>query len=156
MGFKMRLAQGFATASMLLAAFSAGAQDLSPNPQLLAGARQGDLAGVTRLLDAGAAVDSRNRIGDTALMIALKNNYTAVARLAVARGADVNLANASKVTPPIGAGVPGRGGPVKLANGAKVPPLMAASFSGSADLARLLLEKGADRAPEDRVGKTAM
>ena len=129
----MKLARGIASALGLLLAHSALAQDLSPNAQLLAAARQGDLPAVTRLLDAGAAVDSRNRLGDTPLLIALKNGYKDVAQLAVARGADVNLANLSKVT-----------------------PLMAASFSGNAGLVKLLLEKGADRSPEDRVGKTAM
>jgi len=33
---------------------------------------------------------------------------------------------------------------------------MAASFSGSSELAKILLEKGADRTSVDRVGKTAM
>ena len=117
----------------LLAPVSAGAQDLSPNAQLLVAARQGDLAAVKRLLDGGAAVNSRNRLGDTTLLIALKNGYKDMARLAVERGANVNLANLSSVT-----------------------PLMAASFSGSTDLVKILLAKGADRKPVDRVGKTAM
>ena len=69
----------------LLAPVSAGAQDLSPNAQLLAAARQGDLTAVMHLLDGGAAVDSRNRLGDTPLLIALKNGYADMARLAVER-----------------------------------------------------------------------
>src|SRR5258706_505253 len=113
MGFKMKLSRGIAPVLGLLVAHSALAQDLSPNAQLLAAARQGDLAAVTRLLDAGAAVNSRNRIGDTPLLIALKNGYKDVARLAVARGADVNLAN-----PPKG------------------NPVMAATFSGNADMVK--------------------
>src|SRR6266581_5057351 len=117
----------------LLASVSAGAQDLSPNAQLLVAARQGDLAAVKRLLEGGAAVNSRNRLGDTPLLIALKNGNEDMARLAVERGASVNLANLSKVT-----------------------PLMAASFSGNAELVKMLLQKGADRAAADRVGKTAM
>src|SRR2546425_11336909 len=77
----------------LLAPVSAGAQDLPPNAQLLVAARQGDTAAVTRLLDDGAAVNSRNRLGDTPLMIALKNGHKGMARLALERGADGNLAN---------------------------------------------------------------
>src|SRR6266542_5662436 len=100
----------------LLAAVSAGAQDLSPNAQLLVAARQGDTAAVTRLLDGGAAVNSRNRLGDTPLLIALKNGYKDMARLAVERGANVNLANLASVT-----------------------PLMAASFSGNTELVKMLL-----------------
>src|SRR3977135_1772404 len=117
MGYKMKIVRGIAAALGLLVAHSALAQDLSPNAQLLAAARQDDLPAVTRLLDAGAAVNSRNRLGDTPLLIALKNGYKDVAQVALARGADVNLANLSKVT-----------------------PLMAASFSGSADLVKVLLE----------------
>src|SRR5437870_10672122 len=102
-----------------LAPVLAGAQDLSPNAQLLVAARQGDLAAAKRLLEGGAAVNSRNRLGDTPLLIALKNGYKDVARLAVDRGANVNLANLSSVT-----------------------PLMAASFSGKAELAKVMLQKG--------------
>src|SRR5439155_8933325 len=112
----MSAVRGLALALGVLAALSAGAQDLSPNAQLLAAARQGDLAAAKRLLDAGAAVNSRNRLGDTPLLIALKNGYKDMARLAVDRGANVNLANLSSVT-----------------------PLMAASFSGNAELVKILL-----------------
>src|SRR5207247_9694397 len=59
----------------LLAPVSAGAQDLSPNAQLLAAARQGDLAAAKRLLDGGAAVNSRNRLGGTPVLIALKHRH---------------------------------------------------------------------------------
>src|SRR5437870_12865412 len=71
----------------LLAPVSAGAQDLSPNAQLLAAARQGDLAAAKRLLDGGAAVNSRNRLGETPLSIALKNGYKDLARLPLDSGA---------------------------------------------------------------------
>src|SRR5262245_36063682 len=114
----MKRARLIASALVLFAAFPALAQDLSPNQQLLAAARQGDLKTVTRLLDAGAAVDSRNRIGDTTLMIALKSGNPGIAMLAVDRGANVNLANLSRVT-----------------------PLMAASYSGNAKLVSALLAK---------------
>src|SRR6266436_3104382 len=123
----MKGVRALALALGLVACHSAGAQDLSPNAQLLVAARQGDLGAVARLLDAGAAVNSRNRLGDTPLLIALKNGYKDMARLAVERGANVNLANLSSVT-----------------------PLMAASFSGNAELVKVLLEKGAERAPVDR------
>src|SRR5262245_65195591 len=109
----MKRARLIASALVLFAAFPALAQDLSPNQHLLAAARQGDLKSVTRLLDAGAAVDSRNRLGDTTLMIALKAGNSGIAMLALDRGANVNLANLSRVT-----------------------PLMAASYSGSAGMAK--------------------
>ena len=78
MGYKMKPISLLASALGLAASLSAGAQELSPNQQLLAAARQGNLAAVARLLDSGAAVDSRNRIGDTTLMIALKSGNTGI------------------------------------------------------------------------------
>jgi len=57
----------------LAAPFGAGAQAPSNptlNAQLLVGARQGDLAQVERVLAAGAAPSSRNRLGKTALLLA--------------------------------------------------------------------------------------
>src|SRR5260221_6946371 len=79
----------------LLAPVSAGAQDLSPSAQLLVAARQDDLAAVKRLLDGGAAVNARNPLGDTPLLIALKNRDKDAARLALERGANGNPANPS-------------------------------------------------------------
>jgi len=91
--------------------------------QLLAAARQGDLAAAKRLLDGGAAVNSRNRWRHAAPDRA-EERLQGHGAARVERGANVNLANLSSVT-----------------------PLMAASFSGSTDLVKILLEKGADRSP---------
>src|SRR2546427_12935048 len=71
----------------LLAPVSAGAQDLSPNAQILVAARQGDLAAAKRLLEDGAAVNSRNPPGATPVPIALKNGTQDVALLAGDMGA---------------------------------------------------------------------
>src|SRR6266705_3687623 len=91
------LIRSLALSLCLLAPVSAGAQDLSPNARLLAAARQGDLTAAKRLLEGGAALNSRNRLGDTPLLIALKSGHKDMARLAVERGADVNLANLPSV-----------------------------------------------------------
>src|SRR5437879_12216858 len=109
------LMRNLALSLCLLAPVSAGAQDLSPNAQILVAARQGDLAAAKRLLEGGAAVNSRNRLGDTPLLIALKNGYKDMARLAVERGASVNLANRSSVTPPVAASCSGTADPVQVA-----------------------------------------
>jgi ankyrin repeat protein len=59
------------------------------NERLLAATRDGDQAAVTRLLDEGAAIDSRNRIGDTPLISACKKGLTPMARMLIERGANV-------------------------------------------------------------------
>ena len=73
--------------------------DVSLNARLLASARAGDEAGVRGALDQGAAVDSRNRIGDTALITAAKRGLTGMARTLVDHGANVSQPNLQGVTP---------------------------------------------------------
>ncbi len=53
---------------------SAAEQDLSVNARLLLAARNADAAALDRELKAGAAANARNRLGETALLIALKKN----------------------------------------------------------------------------------
>ncbi|MGN5480338.1 ankyrin repeat domain-containing protein [Cupriavidus basilensis] len=90
--------------------------DVSLNARLLASARAGDEAGVRGALEQGAAVDSRNRIGDTALITASKRGLTGMARTLVDHGANVSQANLQGVT-----------------------PLMAAAFGGYPDITAMLL-----------------
>jgi ankyrin repeat protein len=123
---------------VLLAAWSASgvaaAQDAySLNEQLLGAVRAGDQAGVVRALDQGASIDSRNRIGDTALISACKKGLTPMARMLIARGANVNQADVQGIT-----------------------PLMAAAFDGNEEIVGLLLARHADVSAIDRVGKTAI
>ena len=88
------------TVALLLAAFGymAQAQKRNPSFELLAAARTHDQAAVTRLLDEGAGVNARNRLGDTPLNIAARDGELALVRLLIARGADVNLPNLARVT----------------------------------------------------------
>ncbi len=125
-------------AAIVLAAFialphGALAQDWSINARLLAAARSGDEAGLVRALADGAAVNARNRIGETALVIALKNDQPAMAKRMLDAGVDVNLAAANGVT-----------------------PLMAAAHSGQTEIVGRLLAGGADVTAVDRLQKTAM
>lgn len=103
------------------------------NARLLAATREGDQAAVTRLLDEGAAIDSRNRIGDTPLISACKKGLTPMARMLIERGANVSQADVQGIT-----------------------PLMASAFDGNDEIAALLIAHHADVAATDRVGKTAM
>lgn len=59
----------------------------------------GDLAQATTLLDQGAAVDARDMLGRTPLLLAVAQNRLAVVRLLLARGADPNAADDAGVTP---------------------------------------------------------
>ena len=131
----MKRMSGWRAIVLALVAFSGvvRANDLSVNEQLLAAARSNDEAGVTRALDAGAAVDSRNRIGDTALISACKKGLTPMARVLIDHGANVSQADVQGVT-----------------------PLMAAAFGGYEEIVALLLAHHADVASTDRVGKTAI
>jgi ankyrin repeat protein len=111
----------------------ASAQDLSINARMLAAARAGDQAAVAQALSGGASANARNRIGETALVIALKSDRPALAMDMVNAGTDVNLAAVNGVT-----------------------PLMAAAHAGQTDIVRLLLAKGANVAAVDRLQKSAM
>jgi uncharacterized protein len=112
---------------------SALAQEVSLNARLLAYARAGDEAGVNRSIAAGAAVNARNRVGETVLVIALKSDRPAMALQMIDAGTDVNLAAVNGVT-----------------------PLMAAAHGGYVEVVRALLAKGADVTAVDQLKKNAM
>jgi len=125
----------FVLAVAAAATFAAHASesDLSPNVRLLNAARNGDVAGVERCLEEGASADSRSRIGETALVMALKKKDDATARTMLAAGTDVNIAAVNGIT-----------------------ALMAAAYNGDLEMVRQLLARGANVAATDRLGKNAM
>ena len=106
---------------------------MSVNARLLLAARNGDSAALARELKQGAAVNARNRLGETALLIALKKNELGMAKTMLEAGADVNLAAVNGVT-----------------------PLMAAAFAGQVEMVVALLGRGADVNAVDRLKKNAM
>jgi uncharacterized protein len=120
----------------LATSFGADAQaptNPSLNAQLLVGARQGDLAQVERVLAAGAAPSSRNRLGKTALLLAAEKGNLAIVEAMLKSGADVDQASLEGVT-----------------------PLMAASYAGAAPVVQRLLAAGAKTDVRDRMNKPAM
>src|SRR5437868_14650136 len=68
----------------------AAESDLSVNARLLLAARNSDAAGIDRALSAGASPDARNRLGETALVIALKKKDIPNARRMLEAGTNVN------------------------------------------------------------------
>ena len=131
----VKLALAFFVALVSAITLPARADDdpFAVNARLLASVRNEDGAGVTRALRDGAAVNSRNRLGESGLLIALKKNRADLARLLLDAGADVNEAAVNGIT-----------------------PLMAAAYAGDVEMTRALLERGADPAPVDRIGKNAI
>jgi ankyrin repeat protein len=112
--------------------------DIPVNSRMLVFARNGDAAGVERSLKEGANVNSRNRVGETALVMALKKedpkkDDLKIAQLMLDSGTDVNLAAVNGIT-----------------------PLMAAAYSGRVEIAVQLLAKGANVSGVDRLMKNAM
>ena len=107
--------------------------DISASARLLMAARAADAPAMERALAGGAAINSRNRLGESALMVVLKNNHPELAPALIAAGADVNLAAINGLT-----------------------PLMAAAYIGATDVVRALLRGGADVNAVDRLRKNAM
>lgn len=147
--------------------------DRAGEPPLLLAARGAEPAVAQALLEHGAAVDARDEAyGQTPLMVAVREGHLAVARLLLDRGADVN-AQTARAEPPrfvppsesppglskgigiIRAGWPeGRGKRFPVA-GSKTALLYAAR-AGHADIARLLLERGASVELADGNGITPL
>jgi uncharacterized protein len=132
----LALALGLALGSGL-ATFSPWARAQAPghpnvNAQLLVGARQSDLVQVQRNLAQGAAPNSRNRLGKTALWIAADKGLDTMAEQLLAAGADVNLASLEGVT-----------------------PLMAACYNGHTAVVQRLLAVGARKELLDQRKKPA-
>ncbi|MBL8895249.1 MAG: ankyrin repeat domain-containing protein [Rhizobiales bacterium] len=68
----------------------------------------GDLARVDVLIKAGMPVDEKNNAGETALLLAVKHDKTAIAKALMAAGASINARAKNKDTPWLLAGASGR------------------------------------------------
>jgi hypothetical protein len=90
------------TASVLssLSAARAAASRNTPQPAaLLSAAASGDTVQTTALLDRGAALEARDELGRTPLMLAVMQRKPEVVRLLLDRGADPNVADSAGRTP---------------------------------------------------------
>lgn len=109
------------------------ASQYNVNAQFLAFAKRGESERVLRMLERGAAVNARNRNGETALMMYAKRGDTEMVRTLLAHGADPNLPALDRTT-----------------------PLMASVYACRMDIATPLLDGGARTEDADQLGKTAM
>jgi uncharacterized protein len=96
-------------------------------------ARTGDVSKLQEAIAKGASINSRNRLGDSLLVIAIKNNQVQYALAVLDVGGDPELADAAGVT-----------------------PLMAAAYYDDLPVLRALLERKVSLTATDRVKKTAM
>lgn len=148
---------------LVLAAASAGAQSASAD--LVAAADGGDLATLTRLLREGAAVDSRDARGRTALLVATHRNHLAIAETLIRAGADVNAKDAIEDSPFLYAGAEGRleilkltlaSADLKSVNRFGGTALIPAAHHGHVETVRALLDTVIDIDHVNRLGWTAL
>lgn len=147
-----------------------GATDATGETPLIKAAKVGNLQVVAALLKAGAAVDTPDTgFGQTPLMAAARAGHTEVAKLLIDRGARVNAQTRTGKTPEFrnpaetrasrGAGIQRGGWPNRGIResipGAKTPLLFAAR-EGHVDIARLLLDAGANLEQADADGVTPL
>jgi hypothetical protein len=85
--------------SSLSAARVAGSRNTLQPAALLSAAASGDTAQATALLDQGAALETRDELGRTPLMLAVMQRKSDVVRLLLDRGADPNGADSAGRTP---------------------------------------------------------
>ena len=136
----------------LLASDGAAAED--PRIEALFGAaRSGDVAEVTRLLDAGVDVNAKGRYETTALFVAADKGHLAAVDLLLARGADVNARDTFYRMRPLGWAVDRGHGEVArrlVEKGAHEPEsaLELAVKQKDEALARAVLARGPLPAPE--------
>ena len=157
------LACANANTAMIRLLLDAGADPNSSDPTgetaLMAAVRVGSSAGVTLLLDRGALVEAREpAFQQTALMVAVRENHPDIVRLLLAHGAQPNAKTRVGDTPAwvLPNSVPGFGHGVGIVRGGlperglrtPIPgglsPLLYAARDGRLDIARTLVEGGAD------------
>ena len=116
-----------------------------------------------RLLDFKARVDSRNKYGETALMLAAANGDLALVKLLVDRGAKINLSGWNPLTYAAWRGqtevvkfLLDKGADIDAAGPSGVTALMMAARGGYFDTVKLLLWEVADPNIKSDSGATAL
>jgi ankyrin repeat protein len=133
---------------------------------LFAAADLGCVPLARRLLEAGASLEARDRLGAMALARAARAGHLGLAELLLAQGAPIDARNLVGATALFAAAENERGATVALllAKGAGpnlpgragVTPLSAAAFRGSGRIVEQLIARGADPDVVDATGKAAI
>ena len=159
----LSLASGTGSAPMIRLLIEAGANPNSADPtgdtMLMNAAAVGSVDAVKALLDAGARIDAVDPVfQQDALMVAVRANHPDTVRLLIERGAKVNTRTRKGTTPEwvLPTSVPGFGHGIGIVRGglpdrgsrAPTPgllsPLLYAARDGRLEIARMLLDAGAD------------
>ena len=133
---------------------------------LFSAADNGCDAVALRLIEGGASVAARDRLGGTALTHAARGGHAAVIKVLVQHGADIDQRTVADSTPLYVAAEQNRleaaealiglGANAALPGRSGVTPLSAAAFNGSDKIVELLLAHGADPKQRDATGKTPL
>src|SRR4051812_24180686 len=121
---------------------------------------------VTELLDHGASMDARDRLGARPLSHAARFGHLPMVDLLLARGAPVDARNLAGATAlyvavennrtTVAQRLIERGADVNLPGRSGVSPISAAAFRGNAAVVDALLARGARDREADKTGKTAI
>jgi len=121
------------------------------------------IALATELLDFGASVDARDRLGAKPLSHAARSGHLEMVDLLLARGAPIDARNLAGATALYFAAEAGdasiaqrlieRGADVKLPGRSGISPIAAAAYAGSDEIVAALLARGADERTPDETGK---
>jgi ankyrin repeat protein len=129
-------------------------------------AERGCVELVHRFLDLGAAIEARDRFGNTGLLIAARAGENEIVELLLAEGSEIERQNLAGSTALLRAVTMNRRRTAKIllkagaepnqANKRGVAPLAAAAFNGNDRLVKLLLDSGAGPGIVDATGKAPM
>jgi ankyrin repeat protein len=118
---------------------------------------------VTRLLDEGASVDARDRLGARPLSHAARSGHLQIVDLLLAHGAPIDARNLAGSTAlylaaegshiAIAQRLIERGADVKLSGRSGITPIAAAAYAGNEIIFDALLARGADERATDDTGK---
>jgi ankyrin repeat protein len=120
-------------AALLPASLLSAAEPIELINEALVSARSGDIEQLHLALAHGASVNTRSRIGDSLLLVAIKGDQTEYALSVLEAGASPELANAAGVT-----------------------PLMAAAFQGNVVVLKSLIARHVALGAIDHLHKPAM
>jgi len=136
---------------------------LEVNAALAAAADKGCIDLARRLLDDGASLASRDRLGAMPLARAAKAGHADIVELFLERGADINardldggtalFAASEQDNPSAVQSLIGHGADVNTPGRSGLTPIAAASFAGTDQVVGLLLDKGGDPKKADTTGK---